>query len=207
MARKAGKLIRWNDEAGYGFIGSPDAPGGVFVHIKDFRRAGRRPLVGDTIFYADGVGRDGRPAAADAEIAGQAFRLPPGPPKAEPAAPLHLVVRVVCAAILVTAILIIVVGGYAPLWFGALYAAMGLLSLALYGTDKARSETPGAWRIREKTLHTVDLFFGICGGLLAQGVFRHKSSKASFYGTTMMIVMLHVALLGAIVVGYVPLPG
>ena len=77
-----------------------------------------------------------------------------------------------------------------PLWLGIAYAAMGLLSLAFYFTDKTAAQA-GTWRVPEMQLHGLDLCFGIVGGLLGQALFRHKTSKPGFVRMTWLIAGLH----------------
>ncbi len=47
----SGKLIRWNDERGFGFIEHENYKCGIFVHISAFKQYERRPLVGDVILF------------------------------------------------------------------------------------------------------------------------------------------------------------
>src|SRR5690606_1171046 len=77
-----------------------------------------------------------------------------------------------------------------PVWMLAPYAIGGLASFALYGIDK-RAARRGEWRISEATLHGLDAAFGIIGGLLAQQIFRHKTSKPEFTAITGGIAVLH----------------
>jgi cold shock CspA family protein len=46
-----GRLIRWNDEPGFGFISSKDSNDGVFSHISQFKKGYRRPKVGDFVLF------------------------------------------------------------------------------------------------------------------------------------------------------------
>jgi len=84
--------------------------------------------------------------------------------------------------------------GALPLWLGTVYAAMGLLSFAVYFTDK-RSAQAGAWRVAEMQLHGLDLCCGIVGGLLGQALLRHKTSKPDFVRATWLIAGAHAVLL------------
>lgn len=69
-----GKLQRWDDEKGFGFI-QPETGGKlVFMHISALRNSGRRPKVGDMIFYQLFTMRDGKLRAINARIEGVAER-------------------------------------------------------------------------------------------------------------------------------------
>ena len=48
--RHQGKITKWIDEKGYGFI-TADSGQQVFVHIKSFKKIQRNPVVGDIITY------------------------------------------------------------------------------------------------------------------------------------------------------------
>lgn len=47
---ETGRLKRWNDDKGFGFISAPDREGDVFVSISALKRtgSGRRSRAGDT---------------------------------------------------------------------------------------------------------------------------------------------------------------
>lgn len=66
----------------------------------------------------------------------------------------------------------------AALWFAA-WAALNLLTFALYARDKHAART-GQWRTPENTLHLLSLLGGWPAAWVAQRVLRHKTSKASF---------------------------
>ncbi|CDT96112.1 cold shock domain-containing protein [Vibrio parahaemolyticus] len=46
-----GKILRWVDERGFGFIKSDELDGDVFVHISKFPQGYRRPQVGDHVEF------------------------------------------------------------------------------------------------------------------------------------------------------------
>ena len=65
-----GKLVRWNDERGFGFI-APDGGGSqVFLHIHAIRNASRRPQTGDTLVFELETQADGRVRATNAILQG-----------------------------------------------------------------------------------------------------------------------------------------
>jgi cold shock CspA family protein/uncharacterized protein YxeA len=64
-----GKLQRWNDDRGFGFVISEDGKDDVFLHISDVKNASRRPVVGDIVIYQLVIG-DGKTQAVNATIEG-----------------------------------------------------------------------------------------------------------------------------------------
>ncbi len=67
-----GQLVTWKDDRGFGFIKPNDASKEVFLHISALKGAGRRPKVGDTIFYELVTEADGKVRASKASIHGVA---------------------------------------------------------------------------------------------------------------------------------------
>ena len=80
------------------------------------------------------------------------------------------------------------------MWIVAWYAFMSVITLAVYALDKsaARRDTR---RIRERTLHTLELLGGWPGALAAQQLFRHKRRKWSFFLVTWLIAAVHVVVI------------
>lgn len=193
---REGTLIEWHDAGGYGFIAPQPGGGRLFVHISAFKNR-VRPLEGDRIRFSVGPGRDGRPSAVEAQVLGVA-----APAKAD-AAPHYFerhALRVWAAVTLIALIFAVAIFDRGPIWLAALYATMGALSFAAYGLDK-KAARAGDWRISEAGLHTVDAAFGIVGGLLAQQVLRHKTSKPGFAFATGGIAFLHGLVLIGVLAG------
>ena len=71
------------------------------------------------------------------------------------------------------------------------YATMSVIAIALYGFDKRRAVS-GGLRVRERTLHVVELLGGWPGALIGMQLFRHKTRKLSFLLVTWTIVAAHV---------------
>lgn len=61
--RLQGKITRWDDEKGFGFVSSPGEGSSVFVHIKAFSQTPHRPEVGDVVSYEMAKDKNGRPRA------------------------------------------------------------------------------------------------------------------------------------------------
>lgn len=67
MARYQGRLLEWHDEQGYGFIqGITDSKHQrVFLHIKNFKQQGPRPIIGCVVEYELTLDPKGRPQAVN----------------------------------------------------------------------------------------------------------------------------------------------
>lgn len=61
--RTHGKLTRWNDERGFGFIETAAGREEIFVHISAFPRDGVRPHIGELLSFEPDQGSDGRKRA------------------------------------------------------------------------------------------------------------------------------------------------
>ncbi len=67
-----GKLVRWIEEKGFGFI-KPDKGGAeIFIHISAMRGMSRLPIVGDIIHYETSLDDKGKFRAINAKIEGVA---------------------------------------------------------------------------------------------------------------------------------------
>jgi uncharacterized membrane protein YsdA (DUF1294 family)/cold shock CspA family protein len=202
MARHNGELVQWNDERGFGFIAGDDGRRS-FVHISDIGRIATRPRTGDRVSFTLGRGTDGRPAAKQVKIAGanplnvEARRRGAAP---TPAAP-GIGVRGVTAGSIVALALVDYLLGRTPVWLSIAYLVLGVVSIAVYWFDKRAAEAD-RWRVTEKSLHLIDAIGGIAGGLVAQQLLRHKTSKQSFIVVTVLIAIVHVAVLASLGLGW-----
>jgi uncharacterized membrane protein YsdA (DUF1294 family)/cold shock CspA family protein len=183
--RFAGRLTEWNDDKGYGFVVPNGGGDRAFVHVKAFERAGRRPVVGDLLSYESERDAKGRANAVKVKFAGQR----PVPAKASNGKGARLP-RTQLALASFAGLGLAGWMGKMPIYMLAVFGAMSLVSFLMYWRDKRLAEN-GEWRTAENELHAADILGGWPGGLLAQGVFRHKSSKASFQGTFWCTVVVN----------------
>lgn len=67
-----GRLVKWNDERGFGFVVPEGADPGreVFVHISAIRPCGRRPRIGDQLQFTTSEAADGRVRVGQAQLVG-----------------------------------------------------------------------------------------------------------------------------------------
>jgi uncharacterized membrane protein YsdA (DUF1294 family)/cold shock CspA family protein len=171
--RLEGTLISWDDDRGFGFIRPSNGSRNVFVHIRAFVAAARRPQAGDSLDFRLGRGPNGRIQAQDVRGAGPAY-----PTRSRPAGR-GAVFGIIVIALFVGAI--ILSNSVAPLNVGVIvvYAAMSAATFIAYGVDKWRARS-GRWRVSEAALLVMGFVGGWPGAIIAQQLFRHKTRKASF---------------------------
>jgi uncharacterized membrane protein YsdA (DUF1294 family)/cold shock CspA family protein len=182
-----GKITKWHDAKGFGFI-TPDSGGkDVFVHIKAFQGRGGRPQNGAAVCYEVSQDEQGRLRAHNACLhkpgIGSGVQKRSG--------------RLL--ALMASAVFLAAIAGLAwikkipglLLW---IYLGMSILTLMFYALDKSAAQN-GRWRTPEKNLHLLSLLGGWPGALYAQQLFRHKSSKRSFQVIFWMTMALNMAAL------------
>jgi uncharacterized membrane protein YsdA (DUF1294 family)/cold shock CspA family protein len=196
MYRRTGTIVEWNDERGFGFIRPANGGDRVFCHIESFRGRTLRPARGMACTYELEKAADGRLRAREVRPFGH---VPPSQPGAVPAASSRTAAYAGC--------LVFFAGLGGLVYFQRLpwlalpwYVGLSLLTLVLYGWDKA-SASGGFRRTPEKTLNTLALAGGWPGGWIAQQGFRHKTRKASFQRAFWTAVALNLLALGLVAYG------
>lgn len=191
--RQRGTLNDWNDDRGFGFIDPAHGGDRVFAHIKAFKQRGHRPSGGEPVTYKLDHDPRGRPRAEDIKIIGN--KAPPRRSDSRSPRRRGGLPRAQIAVAFLGAVALATLAGYLILPVLGAYVVVSLVSFLAYGGDK-RAAQSGRWRTPESTLHMLDLFCGWPGGLMAQKVFRHKSSKGEFQVMFWITVLLNVAILG-----------
>jgi uncharacterized membrane protein YsdA (DUF1294 family)/cold shock CspA family protein len=180
--RTKGKISSWNDEKGYGFISPIGGGERVFIHIKAFINNNRRPEVNQVVTYALSTDKRGRPRAVKATLAGD--RLPQKAKKPNETLP------IISSIVFLTLVAATVISSKVPPLIFTLYLAASLLTFVVYALDKTAARK-GTWRISENTLHTLALFGGWPGAIVAQQKLRHKSKKQSFRTVFWLTVLIN----------------
>jgi len=70
MVHTAGKLVRWLDNKGFGFIKPEQGGSDIFIHISALKGMSRKPVVGDIIHYEISTDKSGKTRAVNAKIEG-----------------------------------------------------------------------------------------------------------------------------------------
>ena len=177
--RIQGRITRWKDDKGFGFIrpsrGGPD----VFVHISAFSSRSRRPIDYDLVTYRPTRDAKGRPQGGDVAFVGAAK----GGTRDTKA------VVIALATVFFTAVFAADVAGALSGRVFVLYVCASVAAFGAYAIDKSAAKND-RWRTPESTLHLLSLMGGWPGAFVAQKVFRHKSSKQSFqivFWTTVVV--------------------
>ena len=178
----SGKIVRWDDGKGFGFI-APDAGGRqIFVHIKAFPKGAARPTFGSKVRYEIITDEEGQSRAENVRLAGRKL----------PSAAALFSLSAACAFL--AAVYWLTFTGRLPLaalWF---YLGASVITFGIYAADKSAAKRH-AWRTSENTLHLFAMLGGWPGALCAQQLLRHKSRKASFQVVFGVTVAVNVAVL------------
>lgn len=184
--RYQGKITSWTEERGFGFIAPNGGGAAVFVHIKSFASRGPRPAEDDVVTYELTVNEKGQQRAGNV-----AFVRHRGAPQADTRTGANSVITAIGFLGLIGAC---VLTGLLPSSALGLYVGASLVAFIAYGLDKSAARN-NRWRTKESTLHMLGLVGGWPGALVAQQVFRHKSTKQSFRTTFWGTVVLNCAAL------------
>ena len=175
--RTKGKLTKWNDEKGFGFI-TPNAAGKeVFIHISALNNRARRPEVNQEVTYTLTTDKHGRPRAEKATLPGDKLRK-------------SWSFSIIVSATFLVIISFFAVTGTIPRTLLVIYFIASITTFAAYAIDKSAAQR-GAWRISESTLHLFSIIGGWPGAIFAQQKLRHKSRKQSFRFVFWVTVLLN----------------
>ncbi len=72
--RTKGKLTKWNDDKGFGFITPNAGNKQVFIHVSAFNNRSKRPEINQEITYTLSADKNGRPRAENATLPGDKLR-------------------------------------------------------------------------------------------------------------------------------------
>lgn len=70
MTSNKGKLVKWLEDKGFGFIKPEDGTNEIFIHISALKGMSRKPIIGDVIHYQISIDDSGKTRAVNASIDG-----------------------------------------------------------------------------------------------------------------------------------------
>jgi uncharacterized membrane protein YsdA (DUF1294 family)/cold shock CspA family protein len=216
MIRKKGKIIKWNDDKGFGFILPADSQKNIFVHIKSFTDRNVRPVENQNVTYTVQNNGDGKNSAinvsrsTDNPIRSRTNSsnvkniIPkhkrsntnniPLDPKSTRNIPMLSIIFIL--GFIVFLFHFSIREDKLPPFVIIVYIAMGILTYYIYSEDKSKAINSER-RTSEQSLLTLSLFGGWMGALIAQYKFRHKVKKTSFQISFWTAVFFNILLLSS----------
>lgn len=168
--RLRGKLTKWKDDRGFGFITPIRGGEQVFVHIKAFSNQHRRPVGNEFVTYETVFDNTGRLRAQHVEFMGNdSINTTEG----------GVVIASTIALVFFLFVSVSVVIGQLHFVVLALYLVLSTISYFVYRQDKAAAQQ-NRQRTPEQTLHLLGALGGWPGAFVAQQFFHHKRKKKSF---------------------------
>ena len=215
MIRNKGKIIKWNDDKGFGFILPSDSQKNIFVHIKSFSDKSLRPTEGQDVIYTVQKSDDGRDSAikvsrsTDNLVRNRAGinrkkNIKPTYKRintdntqldlksAHSISPIYTIIILSFLAFL----FYFTIEGKLPPYVIVIYIVMGIMTYFIYSEDKDMAIN-NERRTSEQRLLTLSFFGGWIGALIAQQKFRHKTKKISFQKSFWTIVFFNIMLLAS----------
>jgi uncharacterized membrane protein YsdA (DUF1294 family)/cold shock CspA family protein len=201
MANKQqGFIKKWQDDKGFGFIETKNGES-LFFHINEFK-ARRRPEVGEQVVFTLGRDHQGRMQAKEVQelsfvqqkMAQKNQQIRQRNTKRSAQADFEAGQKKrLFLGIGFYGVLILLAVTHKLSWLViAWYAALGVITYAMYAKDKAAAQS-GDWRTPESTLHLLSALGGWVGAMVAQTYLRHKSQKPEFRLTYYLTVVINMA--------------
>jgi len=216
VIRKKGKIVKWDDDKGFGFILPEDSSKHIFVHIKSFMDRRIRPSLNEKVTYTVYVDKDNKKSAINVSRETDKPKVFQQQNKKKitmkPVAKdinknknssykidhksTHTIslVHIVFVAGFSILLLNSFMNGKIPLLIVVVYLLMSIITYITYSSDKSSAITENS-RVPENTLHILSLLGGWVGALIAQQRFRHKTKKPSFKIVFWITVLLNVSIL------------
>ncbi len=182
--RGKGKIIKWQEEKGFGFIRLNNELAEIFFHEKCLLNPLRKPQVGDEVSFVISTNPEGKKRAERVVYKGERDQ--------------RVRDRIFDGIYSTGACLFLLCVGYFvylgkvdPI-FLVLYLFFSIITFVLYWWDKKKAQSEGQ-RIPEKRLHFYSIIGGWPGALVAQRMLHHKSRKRSFLTVFYVTLALNLA--------------
>ncbi len=198
MIRKKGKIIKWNDDKGFGFILPSDSQKNIFVHIKSFTDKSVRPSENQNVTYTVQKNNDGKDSAIkvsratdnvvrnranssnEKNIISKNKRSNKNNIQLDYKSTHNIPILYTIIILSFMAFLLhFSMEGILPQFVIIIYIVMGIMTYFVYSEDKSQA-IDNERRTSEQLLLILSLFGGWVGALIAQQRFRHKTKKISF---------------------------
>ena len=213
MLKKKGKIIKWDDAKGFGFILPQDSKKHIFVHIKSFANKSIRPSVNQDVIYTILKDKDGKNSAINVTRATDNVLNN----KQNNTNKKNFSLRSVSSQnsnfkidyksthnigifsmMFILSFLVFLLYSFIndklPLSIIIFYSIIGAITYFAYSSDKSKA-IDKEYRTSEKSLLILSLIGGWIGAIIAQQRFRHKTKKSSFQIPFWITVLLNISIL------------
>ena len=177
--RLRGKLTKWKDDRGFGFITPVRGGRQVFVHITAFTNQHRRPVGNEFVTYETVSDETGRRRAEHVEFMGDDSKN----------AAEGWMIALTIALLFLIFLSVAVFMGQLPFVVLPHSVVFSVISFLVYRRDKLAAQQ-NQWRTGEGTLILLGALGGWPGAFVAQQFFRHKTKKRSFQIAFWVTVLL-----------------
>jgi len=197
MRRIKGKIIKWDDDKGFGFILPTDSQKNIFVHIKSFTDRNVRPVENQNVTYTVQNNNDGKgnsainvsrstdnPIRSRTNSSNVKNVIPknkrsnknniPLDQKSTHSIPILYIIFIL--GFMVFLFHFSILEEKLPPFVIIVYIVMGIITYYIYSEDKSLAIASDR-RTSEQSLLALSLFGGWVGALIAQHKFRHKVKK------------------------------
>ncbi len=182
--RIKGKVIKWQNEKGFGFIEPTNGMSEIFFHENFLLNPSRRPIIGDEVSFEIATNQEGEKRAKRIVFRGE--RDPRGTDKI-----FDVLYSALSCIFLIGIGVLVFLKKLDPIIL-ILYLLVSLVTFLLYWLDKIKA-TKDQRRTPEKKLHFCSLIGGWPGALIAQRILHHKSRKKSFQIEFYITVILNIS--------------
>lgn len=183
--RYQGKIIKWHDDKGYGFIRATEDSKDVFLHVSDIHNLKRRPEANELVTYELSQDNRGRFRASNVSYQENLTNLNNAESQASYSVTFLLFIIAFCVFVAER-----IIKGFLPVAYIFILIGANLLIFLYYYQDKT-SAIKRNWRTPETKLHMLSLAGGWAGAYIAQKIFNHKHKKKSFMLTYKLTVLLN----------------
>ena len=187
--RYQGKIVKWNDDKGFGFIAPNSGDKEIFLHISAFSDTKIRPEINALISYAIDKDKAGRTKATHVAYVTVSLNLTTHE-DAQKISPIFVTFVLLFLVFITERAL----KGFLPHFFPFIFIGENLIVFLYYYQDKTAAKKH-EWRTSESTLHFFSLIGGWGGAYIAQRMFRHKYKKAEFMSMYALTVFINCALI------------
>ena len=216
MTRKKGKIIKWDDDKGFGFILPADSQKNIFVHIKSFTDRNVRPVENQIVTYTVQNNDNGKVSAINvSRSTDNPIRSRTNSSNVKNIIPKHkrnnknniplgqksthnipMLYIIFILGFMVFLFHFSILEEKLPPFVIIVYIVMGIITYYIYSEDKSQA-IDSERRTSEQSLLTLSLFGGWVGALIAQHKFRHKVKKTSFQISFWTAVFFNILLLSS----------